>query len=78
MLGNMGPRKEWIWENIHSLCNKLNNEMQEKKLNNKICVFFSPTWKCFFKIFIFILCLLPEKKSCIWLYNVINNDTSTA
>jgi len=35
MLGNMGPRKEWIWENIHSLCNKLNNEMQEKKLNNK-------------------------------------------
>jgi len=32
MLGNMGPRKEWIWENIHSLCNKLNNEMQEKSL----------------------------------------------
>jgi len=41
MLGNMGPRKEWIWENIHSLCNKLNNEMQEKKFNKKMRVIFS-------------------------------------
>ncbi len=43
MLGNMGPRKEWIWENIHSLYNKLNNVMQEKKLNNKMCVIFFPS-----------------------------------
>ena len=61
MLGNMGPRKEWIWENIHSLCNKLNNEMQEKKLNNKICVFFSPRLEMFLQKIIFILCLLARK-----------------
>lgn len=33
MLGNMGPRKEWIWENIHPLYSNLNNELQEKKFN---------------------------------------------
>jgi hypothetical protein len=35
MLGNMGPRKEWIWENIHPLYSKINNALQEKKYNKK-------------------------------------------
>jgi len=30
MLGNMGPKENWIWENIQALYINLNNELQLK------------------------------------------------
>jgi hypothetical protein len=30
MLGNMGPEEKWIWENIHPLYIKINNEKQQE------------------------------------------------
>jgi len=30
MLGNMGPKEKWIWENIHPLYININNEMQQE------------------------------------------------
>jgi len=30
MPGNMGPKENWIWENIHALYTNLNNVLQLK------------------------------------------------
>jgi hypothetical protein len=38
MLGNMGPKEKWIWENIHSLYTNINNALQQE--NYKFYDFF--------------------------------------
>jgi hypothetical protein len=38
MLGNMGPKEKWIWENIYTLFTNIDNGMQQEK--HHIVVFF--------------------------------------